>query len=698
MFNAYSSNTNPSPFGQPKPSGGLFSQQNKPPFGSNNNSSFGQPQNSYGQNAPGPNMFGSVQPQQPQQGGGIFGQSNVNQTGGMLGQNMAQGNPSGGLFGGAQQQQTGTPGLFGAPPTSNAFGNQQGNQGGIFGQAPQQPPQGGGLFGMQTNPVGGQPTNSQGQGFFGASNNSQGGGIFGQPNQNSGGFTAASNNINQSFLGNQGNSFQGNGNLFGAGNQSQGGAGLFGNTQAPSNPPFGNPPQASNNLFGAAQQPQPNAGGNSLFSTFANNNVQTNQAPQGNLFGGPNTTSNLFGQAQQGLNQNPTPFNANTSMNNKLGGTSWGVPTNPQGTQPIVGAQTISVQPIKSKNTKLDAKHLVKCITALDQFQGLSKEELRVNFIQTGGQQPALAQQQGNAGFKPLAPVANSGIPSLPSFGGSQNLGPAGGSNFFGNQASSNQPNLFAKPMGTAPTSGVFGNQQQQTNSLFGAQPQSMPMQPQTNSLFNAGNNASLYQQGNANSQQPQNSLFGATPAANNFNQTPAFTGNSLFNLPNNQTNFNQSPLQPPPSLFNTPNMPQNQTGTGTLFGMNNNSGNSLFGQPNVAQPPNFGQVLGNSILNSTPSYPNAYNTSLAPNPLNTTYPQTSTLFPQYFPSYPSSSMPVDPTSQQLYLGQVMMGFLSTLQQATARAATPAPTPAPATTPSTEPNSILSLFASFSKP
>lgn len=379
MFGSTFGNTNQnqSPFGtqQAKPNTGFFSQTTTSPFGQSTSSPFGQPQNTspFGQNTGGQGMF-SGQTQQTQQGGGFFGQSNPNQGGGIFGQSTPQTNTPG-LFGG--QQQTGNAGLFGSqqPPTSNAFGGQQqGNQGGLFGQA-SQPAQQGGLFGMQSTNTGGQTgMNPQGQGLFGGSNNTQGvgvgGGLFGQPNLNTATtspFGGAASNSNQSFLGSQGSSFQGSSNLFGGSNPNQGG-GMFGNTQ-PTTSPFGAPTQSSN-LFGGntQQQPQPNTGGNPLFGTFANPTPNTTS----NVFGAPAATTTMFGgqnQPQQSFGQAQNAFNPTTSINNKLGGTSWGVPTNPIG-----GAQAGPMQPIRSKNTKLDAKHLVKCIAALDQFQGLCKE------------------------------------------------------------------------------------------------------------------------------------------------------------------------------------------------------------------------------------------------------------------------------------------------------------------------------------
>ena len=300
------------------------------------------------------NMFGNTQ---PVTGGGLFGTNNAAQnTGGLFGTQptnpatgfMSQPTQGQGLFGNQQQQQQQQPnamggGLFGnsnPAPQGGIFGNgnTQANTmggGGIFGGQQQNPIQGGGLFGQQQQQQ--QPQTGMAGGLFGiqttaggmigGQQQNSGTGLFGQQNnqQQQGPFGAASSNANQAFLANQQNPV--GGNLFGAPSN---GTGIFGNQQT---------------------TPSSSAGG--LFNSFAPANTA-------------NQTNNLFG------NQQNTAFNAN----NKLGGTSWGVPTtltsNPSGLVNPAGAQPM--QPVRSKNTKLDQKHQVKCISALDQFNGLCKE------------------------------------------------------------------------------------------------------------------------------------------------------------------------------------------------------------------------------------------------------------------------------------------------------------------------------------
>ena len=183
------------------------------------------------------------------------------------------------------------------------------------------------------------------------------GGLFGQqgstqPAANSGGLFGGNTSTpsNQTFMGGQ-QQTQGNG-LFGGGGQQTQGNGLFGGQQQ------------------QQQQPQQQQGG-----LFGNKTTSPYQA-QGSS-GTPQSSGGLFSSFATSTPQNNSPLlgnqTTNAQNNNKLGGTSWGVPTTTA--QPTAG-QTF--QPVRSKNSKLDQKHLVKCISALEQFQGSNKEELRI--------------------------------------------------------------------------------------------------------------------------------------------------------------------------------------------------------------------------------------------------------------------------------------------------------------------------------
>jgi hypothetical protein len=125
------------------------------------------------------------------------------------------------------------------------------------------------------------------------------------------------------------------------------------------------------------------------------------------MFGGQNNQQaqggSLFGQTTQPANKSPfsgfgvgaNNGNTNTQSTNSLWGNnqtattpgwnsnantaaslSWGVNVN-QGNQNLGSSMnkgpTTTVVPVKSKNTKIDNKHLVKCVAALDQYNGLTK-------------------------------------------------------------------------------------------------------------------------------------------------------------------------------------------------------------------------------------------------------------------------------------------------------------------------------------
>ena len=329
-------------------------------------------------------LFGGAGTQNQPTGGFGFGNQGQpaqgNQFGG-TGGSLFGGNtqaPSTGLFGGQQQQNQQPVSAFGQPnPQTNAFGgnkpaalfggaNQPTQSTGLFGQQAQQPQQGGSLFGGGQQP-------QQGGMFGGGQQQTQaGGGLFGNTQQNQGGLFGGQSTTP----------------AFGIGNQPQQGA-LFGGGQTPSFAPttnqgiFGGQQQTTGaglfggqaktgGLLGATQQPQQIG-----FGTFGQPNTTTP-----GLFGGqtqqtqPQSTGLWGGQPaqqpqQQGWGQTGTNFGANTT--NQLGGTSWGV--NTAIGQPNMNQMSSHppVIPVKPKNTKLDGKHTIKCIAAMDQFLGMSK-------------------------------------------------------------------------------------------------------------------------------------------------------------------------------------------------------------------------------------------------------------------------------------------------------------------------------------
>lgn len=585
---------------------GLFSQQN--------NQSFAQPQTqSQG-------MFGN-NPQQssaPSQGGlfgnggqstGAFGAASNNQAAFLGGGNSTStssfSNPTQSAFGQSSTQG----GLFGQQPSSSTGT-------GMFGQTTQQQPQQqqGGIFGNQGGlsqgtqgqglfSGGGQQTSTQQTGFFGQQGNqstSGGGSQFGSFNKTSQPYTSQSTGV----FG--GSTSQGGGGIFGAAGQQQ-------QQQSPN--------IQSTGIFAKSTNPTQPANQGGLFGTFAPSNptqgtsmFQTGGTTQGN-------NNSVFGTS--GMNMNG---NNNTAANNKLVGTSWGVPTN----QP----NTPAMQPIRSKNPKLDAKHLVKCIAAMEQFQGCCKEEIRINFLQSGGQQPAInqpqQQTQGSAGF--AKPTTTNPLTTIPSFGGSTNLGApqstvgGGQSTLFGGSKPTQSTGMFGTTQPSASTgTGLFGTQAQPNpynspqSSLLGG------TQPQQTGLFGTTTPSS------------QPSLFGATPQGSQP-QSTLFGGaqpqSTLFG------GAQTTPLQAPPSLMPT-----------------------IGGNPNPTTSPLFG---GQPAAQATPQ--------LAPNPLNGDQSTFSSLMAPFF--QPNQQM--DPSMQlllpQLLFNSAMAQSLQQNQNQGQNAATPGAT------------------------
>jgi nuclear pore complex protein Nup98-Nup96 len=214
------------------------------------------------------------------------------------------------------------------------------------------------LFGAASNNASlfGNTTNAGTFGQNPASNT----GLFGSNSVSAGGF-------------NQANTVQpAQSSLFGkltTTNSSTQGNTLFGGGTTPG---FGvNNAQSANtgSLFG--QNTNQNANIGLGLGGFTGNNLQSNTST---LFGAQTNIQNQGATNFGGLNANAGTFNLNANQignnpannTNMLGGTSWGV----QVQQPN---SNISNLPVKSKNTKLDGKNLIRCISALDQYEGSSK-------------------------------------------------------------------------------------------------------------------------------------------------------------------------------------------------------------------------------------------------------------------------------------------------------------------------------------
>ncbi|KAG0662444.1 hypothetical protein C6P45_001097 [Maudiozyma exigua] len=428
--------------------GGLFGQKPATGFGANTSTGM------FGNNTNNSTTMNSPFGMKTQGTTGMFGQQNNVATGG-FGQTN---NNSRGMFGMNSNSSAGSNGVFGQ--NSNTFGNNNADAAGLFGQNNNQPQQNGlfgqkptstGLFGQNTNTFGnnnnvntntgglfGQNTNT-----FGQSNNTAGG--FGQTNNNNSMFGNNNNNSNTSAgFGTQQNNMNGF-------NQNQSAGGLFGNKSA-------------GGLFGQNNtQQQGNVGG----GMFGQNNTQQ----QGNVGGG------LFGQNnQQNQGTNNGLFGAKPA--NTMGGGLFGNNTNQQ--KPATGG----LFGAKPAGTGFGNTSLNSTGTSTGLFGNN-------NAANTTGQSTFGGNNTGNLfGAKPAVPVGgNSG--GL--FGNANNTNGVG---LFNSKPATATPNggLFGKNNTNTLNSnstigtGLFGHNQNQQSSLFGAKgamggPALQP-QPQNASLL----------------------------------------------------------------------------------------------------------------------------------------------------------------------------------------------------------------------
>ncbi len=305
--------------------------------------------------------------------------------------------------------------------------------------------------------------------------------------------------------------------------------------------------------------------------------------------------------------------------NTSYGGTSWGVST---GNSMSKGSLNVAATP--SKNTKLDSKHVVKCISNMEQLGGLSKNEIRIQYKLNGGNLPSLQTGMQPTSSNPMtggfnfgnnsalntktafgATGAGTSGTSFSSFSNNNNnsfLGtpknnvnqgatigspfqPAATTNqgsFFGGTgtpiggstfgATSNGTSIFGGGQTTTNTGGVFGGQksafgtttppQQQgvSPSLFGGQTPTFTGAPNTNSFSTPGTGNTSLF-GGGSVAQPAQSTFGS------FAQPAATTGQSLFGA------------QGAPQPQTAPN-PMGQIGAGLL--------SSMTQQPTLQQPMNL--------------------------------------------------------------------------------------------------------------
>ncbi|KAK0765027.1 hypothetical protein N5P37_002501 [Trichoderma harzianum] len=287
-------------FGATNTGGGLFGSGNT---ASNTTSGFG---GGFGaQNTPAAsNTAGGLFGNTNKPSGGLFGNTQQNQTGGGL---FGSGATNTATTGGFGQPNTQSGGLFGA--TNNAAAN---TGGGLFGNTAQKPAGTGFSFGNTANTAAPSGFGSQSNAFGSNTNTATGGGLFGN--------NAASAQPAGGLFGNNAQQQQPNtsGGLFGQAQTQQSG-GLFGNTQQKpaTGGLFGSTPAAASTgggLFGgntAQQQGTTGLGGTNTGGLFGAKPAATGglfgSAPAaastgGGLFGGANTTqqaagTGLFGSA-----------------------------------------------------------------------------------------------------------------------------------------------------------------------------------------------------------------------------------------------------------------------------------------------------------------------------------------------------------------------------------------------------------------
>ncbi|ELK32340.1 Nuclear pore complex protein Nup98-Nup96 [Myotis davidii] len=341
---------------------------------------------------------------------------------------------------------------------------------------------------------------------------------------------------------------------------------------------FGTSTGTSNSLFGAAST------GTSLFSSQNNAFAQNKPTGFGNfgtstssggLFGTTNTTSNPFGNTSGSL-FGPSSFTAA-----------------PTGTtikfNPLTGTDTMVKAGV---STNISTKH--QCITAMKEYESKSLEELRLEDYQANRKGPQNQVGAGTTtGLFGTSPATSSATGLFSS--STTNSGFAYGQNktAFGTNTTG---------FGTNP-GGLFGQQNQQTTSLFNkpfAQATTTP-----NTGFSFGNTSTLGQPStNTMSGTPQwmlDSRFqpdptGGAPLSEKLDSRLASTA-GLFGV----TQASQ-----PGGLFGT----ATNTSTGTAFG----TGTGLFGQTSTGFGAVGSTLFGNNKLTtfgtSTTSAPSFGTTS----------------------------------------------------------------------------------------
>ncbi|XP_034945165.1 nuclear pore complex protein Nup98-Nup96 [Chelonus insularis] len=400
--------------------------------------------------------------------------------------------------------------------------------------------------------------------------------------------------------------------------------GLFGNSTA--TPGFGQPATtqssfgafgttgANTSLFGAQQNANTNLfGTNNTTSAFGQSNKTTGFGG----FGG--TSTSLFGQPQQTVQQT-TPFGqTNTTGNTSLFGTPSGFRSGTNTGSGIVGT-TVKFVPVTGADTmvkngvpqNISTKH--HCIMVMKEYENKSLEELRLEDYTNGLKGPSQPGQTASLFGTPAqaSPFGNTGtITSTVSSGfGAMTSG------FGVNNQSNTTGGLFGKSVtgfgAPATTTNTFAFNPTTSTSLFGANTQAKPFgaaAPTT--LFSTSNtNQPASGFGTMNNTQNTSFGFGTTQQNQNiglFNQKP-----SAFNISSATPNTGNAFGQPAAANTNTNLFGTKPAGFGT---------GSTFG---TTSTPAFGTNTGFGTTQNT-NTSNLFNTSFKPAGQTSSFPFGST-------------------------------------------------------------------------
>ena len=382
---------------------------------------------------------------------------------------------------------------------------------------------------------------------------------------------------------------------------------------------FGTPAASTGGIFGAPTQPTgvgttQGATGTGLFGSSTNTAFG---APKPAFGFGTGTSSGLFGQPQAqpaqttGLFAQPTSQPAPTGS--MFGGSTFGASTfgstaaaGPVGTTIKFNPPTGSDSMVKN-NTQQTISTSHQCISCMKDYENKSLEELRFEDYSAGRKVPGAGTQPGGM------------------FGSTTAQQP---SSFFPQQQQQQQKPLFGSTAttGIGTGTGLFGQQPQQSNSVFGkpigfSQPATSTTQPFAFGQTQPAQPASIFGQPAAQQAKP----FGTTSL---FGSPAATTQPSSFGTPvATQSQFGFGTPQQTAAMFSTPKPAFGATTTTSSFGFAPTStpsaASSLFSNKpqgtgfgtaapfgattTSAAPAHFGTFTNNNLFTASTAAPNAF-------------------------------------------------------------------------------------------